>query len=239
MFIPTLIGVLIFFMQVSGWFFFYFFHSLVFWKRNYLTNPSPEKWWAGAISKSEQHRRLYSVWTSACSHSGQTAVLQRSPATLPVASYPVSCFPPSVVMRVIPHLPRCVGTVLWPCVVCRLKQRRLSVAKHITWSKWNLFGADRAPSQTGVLVVSWGCALMWTVAPATKAPGAKLPVKKCTHANVCATVWAFAISGVYPVIALRQKAAKWLVAPSWPPKMKSNTLGQSKIWNFTGSHLDS
>lgn len=42
------------------------------------------------------------MWTSSCSHSGQTDVVQSRSATLPVATYPVSCFPQSVAMRVIP-----------------------------------------------------------------------------------------------------------------------------------------
>lgn len=46
--------------------------------------------------------------------------------------------------------------------------------------------------------MSCGCALVRTVAAATKAPGAKLPVKQCTDANACATVRALNLTGVYP-----------------------------------------
>lgn len=71
-----------------------------FFKLNYSTLS--EKWWAKTITKFEYCHRSYRVWTSTCSHSGQTDVLCRGSATLPVATYPVSCFPQSVVMHVIP-----------------------------------------------------------------------------------------------------------------------------------------
>lgn len=101
--------------------FFFFFVFFVFLKFNWISQLSQKKWCAKTISKSVCRHRSYSVWTSTCSHSGQTDILQRSSATLPVATYPVSCFPQSVVMRVIPPLQRCVGTILWPCAVTLLR----------------------------------------------------------------------------------------------------------------------
>lgn len=83
---------------------FFSFFSLLFLQKRFfwITQLCQKKWWAKMITKFEYCHRSYRVWTSkTCSHSGQTDVLQRS-ATLPVATYPVSCFPQSVVMRVIP-----------------------------------------------------------------------------------------------------------------------------------------
>lgn len=167
-----------------------FYLSLAFWNPNYSTDPSLEKQWAKAISKSELRHRLHGVWTSTYSHSGQTAVLQRSTATLPVATYPVSCFPQSVVMRVIPHLRGCVGTVLWP--PRRLQPEAASVRWNKTQSRLELFAVE----QTG-FQVKWGfvCQL-WESCQPRKAPGARAPVKRCSHANVWATVRGFDISGV-------------------------------------------
>lgn len=79
---------------------FYFLDKTFFF--NWITQLAQKKWWAKKISKCEYCHRSYRVWTSTCSHSGQTDVLQRRSATLPVATSPVSCFPQSVVMRVIP-----------------------------------------------------------------------------------------------------------------------------------------
>lgn len=77
-----------------------FFLNKYFFSFNWITQLPQKKEWAKTITKFEYCHRV-----TECGH--QPAVIlvklmQRRSATLPVATYPVSCFPQSVVMRVIP-----------------------------------------------------------------------------------------------------------------------------------------